>query len=149
MAVHIPGGLERDAQAGKRPLAQYLPVVAGIAPADAHRPGLAARILEVPRHGEVVGGEHVVPGEGLRKSSRDVPGEVLRPRTDYAAVRSEPARCERRVLEFGDAHCDVEAFFDDVHAAVREAERKAYLRIAGSELGNARRDVQVTERCRQ
>src|SRR5687767_5744169 len=37
MAAHVPGGLERNAQAGERPFAQHFPVVADIAAGHSDR----------------------------------------------------------------------------------------------------------------
>jgi hypothetical protein len=67
----------------------------------------------------------------------------------HPAIGREPARGEGRVLELGDAHREVEAFLDDVDAAIGQTERKTHLWILRGECRDARRDVLVAERSGQ
>src|SRR5688572_29105224 len=115
MAAYVPGGFEGDAQPGEGPLAQHLPVVAGIAPRDPDGVGLAVGAAVVPRRGEVAAGKAVVGEEVLRRAGRAVALEVRGARAYHAAVRRKLARGERGILEVGDADRDVEAFLDEVH----------------------------------
>jgi hypothetical protein len=71
--------------------------------------------------------------------------QVRRARAHHAPVGRDLARGERRVLELGDAHREVEAFLDDIHIAVGQAEREAHVGIARDELRHQRRDMLVAE----
>src|SRR3954462_10133613 len=83
LAVDIPGGLERDPEAGERPFAQHFPVVAGVAPMHAHRAGTAVGSFVVPGRREVVAGKTVVAAEILGRARRAVQSEIGRTRADH------------------------------------------------------------------
>src|SRR3954467_14806598 len=92
LAVDIPGGLERDAEASERPFAQYFPVVASVASMHAHRARAAVGSFVVPGRREVGTGKAVVAAQILRRSRRAVQGEIRRTRANHATIRRQLAR---------------------------------------------------------
>ena len=121
MAAYVPGGLERDAKARKRPLAQHFPVVAHVAAGEAHRARFAVGLLVFPRGREVAREQAIVPSELVGRARRTVTAQIVGARANHAPVGRELARRERRIGELRDADRHVEAFLDQIDRAVREA----------------------------
>src|SRR3954462_13873233 len=103
MAAHVPGGLERDAEASEGPLAQDFPVVADITAADPDRTGLPGCILVLPGATEVRGKQAVVLDQLGGRSRRAMAAEVFGACAHHTPVGRELARGERGVGQCSDA----------------------------------------------
>jgi hypothetical protein len=90
-----------------------------------------------------------MPGELAGVTRRAVGAQVGRSGAHEPLARAEPARHERAVLEAGpDAHRDVDAFLDEVDAAVVEQHVELHLGEAALEVGQQRREPDEPERHR-
>ena len=106
--------------------------------ADPEMPSTLLATLQVER-------EAVVPREIVERARYAVPKEVVRCRTNDAAVAGELDRNERRIDRAADAYRHVEALTQQVHHLVVEIERHPHVRIPGDECRAVQRNVPAPE----
>jgi len=149
--VHMPGAVQRDAEAGDGCIAQHFAEIRLETAADAHGDLASAGVAHAPEILPALAADEndaFVPSQLLRRGRHAMPVDIGRCRAKHAVVHRDLASDEVRIDQRTDADREVVAGADEVLHLVAEIDADAHARIAREEFRQQRREVLAAERGR-